>query len=40
MTRTTRINPADNFKGDFIAYLDRIADLKNAAAPAPRASCS
>ncbi len=26
------INPADNFKGDFIAYLDRIADLKNAAA--------
>jgi hypothetical protein len=26
------INPADNFKGDFIAYLDRIADLKDAAA--------
>jgi hypothetical protein len=26
------INPADNFKGDFIAYLERIADLKNAAA--------
>jgi hypothetical protein len=26
------INPADNFKGDFIAYLDRIADMKNAAA--------
>jgi hypothetical protein len=26
------INPADNFKGDFIAYNDRIADLKNAAA--------
>jgi hypothetical protein len=26
------INPGDNFKGDFIAYLDRIADLKAAAA--------
>jgi hypothetical protein len=26
------INPGDNFKGDFIAYLDRVADLKNAAA--------
>jgi hypothetical protein len=26
------IDPAANFKGDFIAYLDRIADLKNAAA--------
>src|SRR3954447_12995489 len=26
------INPADNFKGDFIAYLERIADLKDAAA--------
>src|SRR4051812_20691368 len=26
------INPADNFKGDFIAYLERIADMKNAAA--------
>jgi hypothetical protein len=26
------INPADNFKGDFIAYLERVADLKNAAA--------
>ncbi|MEA2421072.1 MAG: hypothetical protein QOF55_171 [Thermoleophilaceae bacterium] len=26
------IDPSANFKGDFIAYLDRIADLKNAAA--------
>jgi hypothetical protein len=26
------INPADNFRGDFIAYLERVADLKNAAA--------
>jgi hypothetical protein len=26
------IDPAANFKGDFIAYLERIADLKNAAA--------
>jgi hypothetical protein len=26
------INPSDNFKGDFIAYNDRITDLKNAAA--------
>src|SRR4051794_11211188 len=26
------IDPAANFKGDFIAYLDRIADMKNAAA--------
>src|SRR4051812_8435049 len=26
------IDPAANFKGDFIAYLDRITDLKNAAA--------
>jgi hypothetical protein len=26
------IDPSANFKGDFIAYLDRIADLQNAAA--------
>jgi hypothetical protein len=26
------IDPAKNFKGDFIAYLERIADLKDAAA--------
>jgi hypothetical protein len=26
------INPGDNFKGDFIAYLERIADMQNAAA--------
>lgn len=30
------IDPAADFKGDFIAYLDRIADLKDAAAAGAR----